>query len=79
MRNARGETVTCNIKLQRIQSPDKHRELISAKESSIRPVEIGALTLMLINSPFNNFSQRKKLEGQSFSVATEGGDALSSD
>lgn len=63
VRNAHGEAVTHNIKLQRTRSPDKHGMLVSAKESSIRPVEIGALTLMLINSAFNNLSQRKKPEG----------------
>lgn len=44
---------------------------MSAKESSVRSVEIGAFTLMLINRPFNNFSPRKKLDGWFFSVAIE--------
>lgn len=36
------EVVTLNnIKLQRILSPDKHHELISAKESMIQSMEIG--------------------------------------
>ena len=62
MKSAHGETVTSNIKLQRMCSPDKHDELISAEESVVCLEETGTFTLTLVNGPLNNFSKRKDLE-----------------
>ena len=70
VKSTRGDTVTLDIRLQRIRSSDKHHELTSAKKSVVCVVETGMLTLMLANGPLNNVSWRKALKSRFFSSAT---------